>query len=319
MGWGRARNLLCVRLDDPGGVLATTPAIRALRRAVAGRRITLLASKAGARVAAHVPEIDEVIAYDAPWTKHELPPRAAADLAMRYVLGPRGFQAAVIFTARSESPAPAAMLCQRAGIPLRLGHGPGDAEGLLTDWVPEGGLAETAPHEVRRQLGLVAAVGAATDDETLSFRVRPQAAWRARIKLEEAGLDPRAPFIAVHPGAAAGRRWPAERFAQAAAALSKVLDMQVAVTGEAAGRALAESVRRGAGDHARSLAGSLTLEELAATLERAGFALTTDVATATLARAVGTPVVDPGAFATAEGVVAAACDLWLDIHWRAAA
>src|SRR3954471_12568702 len=65
--WGRARRILCVRLDNMGDVLMTTPAMRALRESAPGRKVTLLASKSGAAIARHVPEIDAVIPYDAPW------------------------------------------------------------------------------------------------------------------------------------------------------------------------------------------------------------------------------------------------------------
>src|SRR5438874_10908434 len=67
--WERAAKLLCVRLDSIGDVLMTTPAIRALKESRADRSITLLTSSAGAAIARLVPEIDDVIVYDAPWVK----------------------------------------------------------------------------------------------------------------------------------------------------------------------------------------------------------------------------------------------------------
>jgi ADP-heptose:LPS heptosyltransferase len=67
--WHDAVDVLCVRLDAVGDVLMTTPALRALREAVPNRRITLLASDAGAAAARQVPEIDDVIVFRAPWMK----------------------------------------------------------------------------------------------------------------------------------------------------------------------------------------------------------------------------------------------------------
>ena len=66
MGWPQCRNLLAIRLDAMGDVLMTTSALRALKENSPGRRVTLLTSPAGAAIAALVPEVDEVIAYDAP-------------------------------------------------------------------------------------------------------------------------------------------------------------------------------------------------------------------------------------------------------------
>ncbi|HET9580926.1 MAG TPA: lipopolysaccharide heptosyltransferase II [Usitatibacter sp.] len=357
--WAEARNVLCVRLDNMGDLLMTTPAIRALKESLPGRRITLLASRSSAKAAACIPEVDEVIAYDAPWMKHEKAMDPLADLEMRDELQRRAFDAAAIFTVYSQSSLPAAMLCYLAGIPLRLAHCRENPYHLLTDWVRESDPAPVVRHEVRRQLDLVATVGARTQDEHLSFRVSPAGNGRAAMKLEESGLDPSRPFIVVHPGATApSRRWRPERFAQVARELSMLLDFQVVVTGDASERELAEAVRRGAGPRAWSLAGSLTLEEFAATIEMASLVLSNNTGAVHLAAALRTPVVDLYALTNpqhtpwmvahrvlskdvpcrncyksvcpeghhlcldgvaVDEVVAAAADLWLEIHWRAAA
>ena len=49
--WSQARNILAVRLDNLGDVLMTTPALRAIKESDPRRRITLLASEAGAEAA----------------------------------------------------------------------------------------------------------------------------------------------------------------------------------------------------------------------------------------------------------------------------
>src|SRR5438270_13778119 len=72
--WEQARNILAVRLDAMGDVLMTTPALRALKEARPGRRLTLLTSPSGAAVAPLVPEVDECWVYESPWMK-ATPPR----------------------------------------------------------------------------------------------------------------------------------------------------------------------------------------------------------------------------------------------------
>src|ERR1700712_3332878 len=105
--WGtEVTRILCIRLDNLGDVLMSTPALHALRSAVPGRSITLLASRAGAAAAAFVDVIDEVIEYDAPWMKHDAPPDPAADLAICERLRAERFDAAVIFTVYSQNPLP---------------------------------------------------------------------------------------------------------------------------------------------------------------------------------------------------------------------
>src|SRR4051794_40335215 len=121
--WGLARNILCVRLDALGDVLMTTPALRALKLSHPGRRITLLTSPAGAEAAPLIPEVDDVVVYQAPWMKSTVVrPDSRLDHAMIRRLDDARFDAAVIFTVYSQNPLPAAMLCLLANIPLRLAH-----------------------------------------------------------------------------------------------------------------------------------------------------------------------------------------------------
>src|SRR5690606_35180939 len=119
--WSDARNILCVRLDNMGDVLMTTPAIRALKMAKANRRITLLASKSGAALAPFLTDVDETITYDAAWLKHSTNDYCD-DYAMVETLRRYYFDAVVIFTVYSQSALPAALLCHMAGIPLSLAH-----------------------------------------------------------------------------------------------------------------------------------------------------------------------------------------------------
>src|SRR6266540_329227 len=101
--WARAGHILCVRLDNLGDVLMTTPAMRALKEARAGRRLTLLTSPAGADVARLIPEVDEVLVYEAPWMKGT-PPRddMRAEYAMVERLRAGRYDGAVLFTVYSQ-------------------------------------------------------------------------------------------------------------------------------------------------------------------------------------------------------------------------
>jgi lipopolysaccharide heptosyltransferase II len=291
--WSEARRVLCVRLDNLGDVLMTTPAIRALKEALPGRQVTLLASRAGAAAAAHIPEIDAAIPYDAPWMKLARPTLPSADLAMRSLIEARRFDAAVIFTVYSQSALPAALLCHLAGIPLRLAHARENPYHLLTDWVRETDPGQVTRHEVRRQLDLVARIGARTGDERLSFRTSAEERLHAAMKLAESGIDPEQRWIAMHVGAsAASRRYAPERFARVACELARLLGCAVALTGDAGERELVETVRRAAGPSARSLAGALTLGEFAALIGQAPLLVSNNTGAVHLAAAQRTPVVD---------------------------
>ncbi|WP_034388897.1 lipopolysaccharide heptosyltransferase II [Deinococcus sp. YIM 77859] len=291
--WSDARNVLAVRLDTLGDVLMTTPALRALKASARGRRVTLLTSPPGAAVARLVPEIDEVIVYEAPWLK-ATPPRAssAPDLEMIHRLRGQDFEAAAIFTVYSQNPLPSALLCFLADIPLRLAHCRENPYGLLTNWVretePEGGTR----HEVQRQLDLVASIGAVTPDTRLSLRFSPGAALRVDERLAALGVNLARPWAVIHPGATApSRRYPPESFAEVARRLAG-RGLTLLLTGSGGEAELIADIRRMAGGVGHSLAGDLGLEELAALIARAPLLITNNTGPAHMAAALGTPVVD---------------------------
>jgi lipopolysaccharide heptosyltransferase II len=291
VSWHAARRILCVRLDGMGDVLMTTPALRALRTSAAGRRMTLLTSSTGATLAPLLHDVDDVIAYDAPWVKGDRR-GPAEDRTLIREIRERQFDAAVIFTVYSQSALPAAVLCYLAEIPLRLAHCRENPYELLTTWVRDPERERPLRHEVRRQLDLVAAVGARPDREALSVRIPERAFDEAAGELSRAGLSPfDGDLIVVHPGASApSRRYRAEGFAEAARRLAAV-GHRIVFTGSAGERELVERVARSVGGSA-SLAGHLSVEGLAALVSMASVLITNNTGPAHLAAAVGTPVVD---------------------------
>lgn len=184
--WRDCSHVLCVRLDNMGDVLMCSPAFRALKQSGA-RRLSLLTSASGALLAPYMPEVDTVMAYDAAWIKNgtEGNGQDVAAIARLRALRP---DAAVIFTAYSQSALPAALLCHLAGVPRVLAHSRENPYRLLTEWVKETEPQAGIRHEVRRQLDLVASIGAHSDDIRLSFRVSPAERATLREKLHHEGV-----------------------------------------------------------------------------------------------------------------------------------
>ncbi len=290
--WTHIRHVLCVRLDTIGDVLMTGPAMRALR--AEGRRLTLLTSPSGAAVAQLMPEVDELIVYEAPWMKATQPRiDAAPDRALIDDLAARGFDAAAIFTVYSQSSLPAALTCQLAEIPLRLAHCRENPYQLLTDWVPETEPDQQTRHEVRRQLDLVAAVGARTPDERLALTVTPEARASVDAQLAAEAIDRSRPWAVVHPGSTApSRRYPPEHWIDVARALAREHDVQLVFSGDESERELVERIRAGAQVPTVTLAGRLELAGLVALLDAAPLLLAGNTGPVHVAAAVGTPVVD---------------------------
>jgi lipopolysaccharide heptosyltransferase II len=291
--WESAERLLCIRLDSLGDVLMMTPAIRALQQGVPGRHITLLTSPSGAEVARLVPEIDDVLIYEAPWVK-STPPRldSAFDRALIRRLSALHFDAAVIFTTFSQSPLPAALLCYLAEIPLRLAHCHENPYGLLTTWAPDPEPEQGIRHEVQRQLDLVAMVGARASDERFSLQVPGRARDVVRRLLRERTLGTDRPWAVIHPGStAASRRYPPELYAEVTRHLVAEHRWQIVMTGSDCERQLVQEIAQQAAVPVHDLTGALDLAELTALIREAPVLIANNTGPAHIAAAVGTPVV----------------------------
>lgn len=290
--WLEARNILVVRVDNLGDLVMTTPAIAAIRHSNPDARITLLGSRSSAAALKHVPALDDAIAYDAPWTKGSGARDVPADRALIDELARRRFDAAVIFTVCTQSALPAAMVCRLAGIPLRLAHSRENPYDLLTHWVPDQEVcASGMRHEVTRQLDLVRSVGFQACDERMQFRYCADDVLSMRAKFARAGGELLRPYVVVHPGAtAASRRYPAERFGVAAQAIVDETGCQVAFIGGADEAALVSQAQAHMDAPGVSLAGQLSLGELAALIAGAQVVVCNNSGPVHIAAAVGTPV-----------------------------
>ncbi len=298
--WRDVRRLLVVRLDNLGDLLMTTPALAALRGYLPEAHITLLGSPGGVRAQQHLAMIDAAHSFDAPWVRHagldeQLSSPGCAEAILLHHLRQHEYDAAVIFTTCTQSALPMAMIARQAGIPLRLAHCRENPYALLTDWVQDHDeMNGHMRHEVRRQLDLVAAIGASTPDERLRFQVHPCDEISVATQLERAGVDARRAYVAIHPGAsAASRRWPPERFGAAADLIAGQTGCKIVFCGSAAEAGLVEAARATMRRHAVvCLAGELSLGELAALIDGASLLVCNNSAPAHLAAALGTPVVD---------------------------
>lgn len=292
--WEAARRVLCVRLDSLGDVLMTTPAIRAVKESLPSPAITLLTSPSGAQAARLVPQIDEVLVYDAPWVKTPAAPsdrQAHLDFVERLARG--RYDAAILFTVFTQSPLPAALMACLAGIPLRLAHCRENPYQLLTHWVRESEPRQGIRHEVRRQLDLVATIGCRPSSERLELQVPERSHRRVLALLRSLGLDFHEPWVVIHPGATAeSRRYPHDGYAQVARQLLLRYNIPALFTGSTGELPLVERIRSLMQAPSFSLAGRLDFPDLVALIRLAPLLITNNTGPAHVAAATGTPLVD---------------------------
>ncbi|GAA3791332.1 glycosyltransferase family 9 protein [Sphaerisporangium flaviroseum] len=268
--------LLVSRGLGVGDLLTVVPALRALRRAHPEHRIVLAAPAALGDLVSLIEAVDELVDMSGPGPVPLDRPAVAVNLHGR---GPESI---------------VALNRTRPGRLLTHAH----PEFPGVDGPPWRQMA----HEVRRWCDLLEWYGLAADpadllldppaDNTADLLLDPPADDTAGSHVSGASAVDGGPYVIVHPGASSRARcWPAERFAEVAAALHQ-RGHRVLLTGNATERSLAFRVGTLAGlPHEAVLAGRTRLVDLARVVAGAGLVVCGDTGVAHLATALATPSV----------------------------
>jgi len=283
--------ILLVRLDNLGDVLLMTPAFRAIRRALPGAHLALLAGPAGCEVGRLDPDVDETILYHAlsEDVYFRLPQDPEREMAAIETLKERSFDAAIIFTSYKQSSLPAAYLCYLAGIPLRAA---GSFEGSGSLLTHRHRYEEIVPpkHETLRGLELTESLGFPPVEPEMVLVPRREDEEGASKLLERHGVEHLGGcFAIVHPGSSApSRTYPAKGYATVTEELAEKGGLPVLVTG---GPGEEDLARRVAGSAGIAVGGETGFGEFAALVGRAAVVVTNNTGTTHVASALKTPVV----------------------------
>lgn len=289
--WDNSKKILCIRADNMGDVIMSGPAMRALKESF-GCSITLLTSAMGNIITPCLPHIDEVMVCNVPWIKagETLSPQETITLVQ--TIKERHFDAAVIFTAYSQNPLPAAMLAFMAGIPLRLAYCRENPYDLLTHWIPDKEPYSLIRHQVRRDLDLVASVGAQTADTQLSLQLNENALKSAFAKLTARGIPISESWIIVHTGVSEQKReYPLHYWIQTVQQLQQSFDLPILLTGSAGEAKQAKAIADAAGGNVHMMAGMFSIEEFVVVIHEAQLVISVNTATIHIAAATDTPVI----------------------------
>ncbi|HXX64106.1 MAG TPA: glycosyltransferase family 9 protein, partial [Bacteroidota bacterium] len=177
------------------------------------------------------------------------------------------------------------------GVPLRVGTGYRFYSLLFNRRVYT--HRKTAErHELEYNIELLSALGCkATPRKPLVFPLVVDEESQRSVERLLARLGIRGSYAVIHPGSGgSAREWPREHFASLAAALIDRLSLSVVVTGTSEEAPLAEEIVHLSGGRAVSLAGALSVKELAALLRRAVLVAANSTGPIHLAAALNTPV-----------------------------
>lgn len=281
------RRVLVVRIDLIGDFVLWLPAARALRALYPREQwhVTLAANAVWADLATKQTIFDEVWPIDAR--------RLVTNPGYRYRMLRRartaGFDVAIEPTYSRERLRGDALIRASAAAE-RIGS-QGDCSNTgpwlkrVTDrWYTRLVRADPVPMtELRRNAEFVSGLGGADGVEMPKLHVESGAA-----PPELNGVD----YFVLFPGASMpGKQWPIERFGEIAQRVIRENGWHGIVCGGAADMSLAERLCRISSVPLRNLAGTTSLEQLAAILARARLVLTNDTSAAHIAPAVGAPTV----------------------------
>lgn len=256
-----------------GDAVLALPALANLRHCFVRARISLLAHPRVSGLFRDSPYIDDLLEIprwnQMSWAVSTLR-RQRFELAL---LLPNSFQTALI--------------CALAGIPHRIGYATDGRWPLLTVGVCRSNKAPL--HQADYYLGLLRALRWDAWEHQASLVLPPGSNAEAERLLATFGLRPGVPLVGINPGAAYGtaKRWPAERFAEAADLLAERRGTIAILFGSPMESALTEGIRRRMRMEAIDLGGKTSLATFAGLLGRCRLLLTNDTGAMHLAAALG--------------------------------
>jgi heptosyltransferase-2 len=249
-----------------GDAVMSVPAVRAIKHGRRDAHVTVLAPAKIAPVWKLVDEVDAVVSLSA----------KSLATAVRTIRREPRFDVAILFPNSVRT----ALEIFLVGVERRVGYRGQFRRLLLNQLIPERAVAGPPEHHATRFLRIAERVGARTDD------VQSATQQKRDVDLVPAK-------IALSPGAEYGpaKRWPTNRFAEAAALVSEKSDAKWVLFGTASDRALGEQIATALGDSCTNRIGETTIEQLIDELGECRLLLTNDTGTMHLAAFLGLPVV----------------------------
>lgn len=274
----KIKKILVIDLAFIGDVILATPTMRALKEHFPKASLTMLTIPLTAEVAAMNPYVDKVLVYD----KRGGDKGLLGIWRMARRLAPLGFDLCVSMNFALRG----AVVARLAGIPRRLGYDAQHAEFFLT--MAASHERDGIKHEARNHLEVLRPLGIddKAADASLSMNVPESARESLEKKCEEHHI-PQDGYLVLCPiGSYARKNLPLATAAHIVRHFSQRRAIFL-IGGKAEAAQLEEIARLAELPSNNVLAGSLTLPELAAFLEKASCLITVDTGPLHIAQAVG--------------------------------
>ncbi len=276
------KRILITRTDRIGDVVLSTPFIKALRKHYPHAFIAMVVSPHSKDIVDGNPWLDEVIVYDKS-CRHK---GWASSLKFAHSLKKYKFDAAFILHPTNRMH----LITWLSGIPKRVGY---DRKFgfLLTDRIPHyKQLGEK--HELEYTLELLRGLNTGSCDKSLFMPIKAESDKWAESFIYAQGLKDNDRLLLINPAASCPSKiWPPERFAEVADRLSAKYGLKVLIVSGPKDLALAAKVTDNVHIPVISLAGRISLSQLASILKKSALFISNDSGPVHIASAVGTPVI----------------------------
>lgn len=271
------KKILIINLAFIGDVVLSTPVARALRQKWPEAIIDMLVVPLTVPIAKGNPFVDHVIEYD----KRGRHKKIGNLIGLVREIRAQRYDLAIATNHASRG----AILAWVSGIRYRVGY---DAQhaGIFLTHIASAKRTEIR-HEAENYLDVLKPLGIRTEDTSLTFRVDPEdvaSMW------EKVTPVPEKPIVVICPiGSYPLKSWRFDGYAELIRRLAPVAACYL-IGGRGEQRQL-EEINASSGSLAGVLAGTLTLGEVAALIEKAKLLVTVDTGPMHIANAVGTPAV----------------------------
>ena len=271
------KNILVVRSDRMGDVVLTVPAMRALKQAFPGARVSVWLDASTKPLLDGLSFIDEILVEDKSrgvW----------GYLAFVAMLWRKKFDLAVVYHTKRRTNA----ACALAGIPVRLGYRNNKHGRLLTRPVEDRRhLGEK--HEAQYCLDLLQAIGIVSTDLSLELaHERNAETWADDLVAREFQGKP---FLVLHPSASCSTRfWPTKSYVKLVDLLADS-GMKIVLVGGKEAKDCAREISADVTFPVLDMTGKTSLSQLVSLLRRAHAVVSNDSGPVHVAAGLGTPVV----------------------------
>ena len=285
------RKILLIRLRNIGDVLLMVPTIRAFREAFPEAYLAAAVNAGTEEMLTGNPLLDEILVFDPRWKRLPFRQRVAQEGKFVWEVRKRGFDLAINTTEGDRG----AFLCLSSGARIKVGLY--DASGLwwkarvydhlvrIPDW---------KSHLVEQMLEIPRSLGLNPQDKRVEIFYPPGEREFIDRLLEKEGIGPGEDVVHIHPTSRwLFKCWRDEAMAGVIDQLEKKRNIRTVLTSGKEEKELKkiDHILQACRTHPVSLAGRVTLKQLAALSARARLFLGVDTAPMHIAAAVGTPVI----------------------------